>query len=254
MPFLAKAVLLIAAGWLAGVMNSIAGGGTLVTFPSLVFSGIPAISANATSTVALLTGVGSSIWAYRKELATQSRWAWRFAGPSMAGGLIGAVLLLNTGETSFRAIIPYLILFATALFTFQGPILRFLDIEAQVVGKSRHGLAAALAFQLFVAIYGGYFGAGIGILMLATLGMLGHQNIYEMNSVKVTQAFLINIVAAAYFIFAGKVLWVEAGLVGLGSVVGGVAGPWIGRRVGQKVVRRFVSVVGFAIGLYFLLA
>ena len=254
MPFASKAILLIAAGWLAGVMNSIAGGGTLVTFPALVFSGVPAITANATSTVALLTGVGSSIWAYRKELATQSRWAKRFAGPSLVGGLIGAILLLNTGEASFRAIIPYLILFATALFTFQGPILRFLDIKAEAAGSSRHGLALALVFQFFVAIYGGYFGAGIGILMLATLGMLGHQDIHEMNSVKVVQAFLINIVAAAYFLFAGKIMWGDVALVGLGSVFGGLNGPWIGRRVGQKVVRGFVSVVGFAIGLYFLLA
>ena len=235
-------------------MNSIAGGGTLVTFPALVFSGAAAISANATSTVALLTGVGSSIWAYRKELATQSRWAKRFAGPSLVGGLIGAILLLNTAEASFRAIIPYLILFATALFTFQGRILRFLDIKAETIGSSWRGLALALGFQFFVAIYGGYFGAGIGILMLATLGMLGHQDIHEMNSVKVVQAFLINIVAAAYFILARKVMWGDVALVGLGSVFGGVSGPWIGRRVGQRVVRGFVSVVGFAIGLYFLLA
>src|ERR1041385_1038042 len=163
MSFAVKAALLIGAGWLAGVMNSIAGGGTLVTFPALVFAGVPAITANATSTVALLTGVASSIWAYRKELATQSRWAMWFAGPSLVGGLIGAILLLRTGEASFRAIIPYLILFATALFTFQQPVMRLLDIKAEP-GESKHGLALALVFQLFVAIYGGYFGAGIGIL------------------------------------------------------------------------------------------
>ena len=254
MTFVVKAVLLIAAGGLAGIMNSLAGGGTLVTFPALVFAGLPAITANATSTVALLTGIGSSIWAYRNELATQSQWARRFAGPSLVGGFLGGVLLLHTTEASFRAIIPYLILFATVLFTFQGPVLRLLEIEAHAVGRSRHALAVALTFQFFVALYGGYFGAGIGILMLATLGILGHQNIHEMNSVKVVQAFLINVVAAVYFIFSGKIEWMAALLIGVGSLLGGLSGPWIGRRVGAKVVRGFVSVVGFAIGLYFLLA
>lgn len=254
MTFLAKAALLVLAGAVAGVMNALAGGGTLLTFPSLIFAGLPAIAANATSTVALLMGIASSIWSYRRELATQRKWAWRFAGPSLLGGGIGALLLLNTAESHFRALVPYLILFATLIFTFQRPLLRLLEIEAHAIERSRYGMAAALFFQLLVAIYGGYFGAGIGILMLAALGILGHQDVHQMNSVKVTQAFLINAVAATIFILSGKIHWLEALLIAIGAAFGGAAGPWIGRRVGGNMVRVFVSVIGFAIGLYFLLA
>ena len=242
------------AGFIAGIVNALAGGGTLLTFPSLLFIGLPAISANATSTVALLLGIGSSIYGYRKELATQQIWARRFAIPSLLGGIIGAFLLLNTEESHFRALVPYLILFAAALFTFQKRILRLLEIEAHTLSHSRYGLAVALVFQLGVGIYGGYFGAGIGILMMASLGVLmANENVFEINSVKVTQAFLINILAAGIFIASGKVFWVEAAMIAAGAGFGGVAGPWIGRRVGPQVVRWFVSVLGFAIGMVLLL-
>ena len=254
MDFFPKAALLIAAGAIAGIMNALAGGGTLLTFPSLLFAGLPAISANATSTVALLMGVGSSIVGYRKELATQHRWARRFAIPSLLGGIIGAFLLLNTEESHFRTLVPYLILFAATLFTFQKQILRLMEIETHTLGHSRYGLATAMVFQFGVGIYGGYFGAGIGILMLASLGVLmANENVLEINSVKVTQAFLINVVAAGIFITSGKVYWLEAALIATGAGLGGMAGPWIGRRVGPKVVRWFVSVLGFAIGTLMLL-
>jgi uncharacterized membrane protein YfcA len=254
MDFFPKAALLIFAGFIAGIMNALAGGGTLLTFPSLIFAGLPSITANATNTVALLMGIGTSIVGYRKELAIQKRWAWRFAVPSLVGGVIGALLLLNTEESHFRALVPYLILFAATLFTFQGQILRLLEIEAQSLEHSRHGLAAAMVFQFGVSIYGGYFGAGIGILMLASLGVLmGAQNVMEINSVKVIQAFLINITAAIIFIASGKVLWMEAAMIAVGAGFGGMAGPWIGRRVGSNVVRWFISVLGFAIGTIMLL-
>jgi uncharacterized membrane protein YfcA len=253
MDFWIKTTLLLVAGAGAGVMNSLAGGGTLLTFPALMWTGMPAIAANATSTVALLTGIGSSIWSYRRELAVQKKWAWRFAGPSLVGGLAGALLLLSTEEAYFREIVPYLILFAAVLFTFQGPMLRLLEIEAKAVERSRYGMAAALFFQFWVAVYGGYFGAGIGILMLAVLGILGHEDIHLANSVKVTQAFLINVIAAVCFILSGQVFWTEALIIGIGSALGGASGPYLGRWVGAKMVRVFVSVIGFAIGLYFLL-
>jgi uncharacterized protein len=253
MDFLSKAALLMAAGAVAGIMNALAGGGTLLTFPSLLFVGLPAISANATSTVALLMGIISSIFGYRKELAGQHRWAKQFAIPSLLGGITGAFLLLNTGESQFRAIVPYLVLFAAALFTFQKPILQLLRVETQALGQSRHAMGIAMVFQYGVGVYGGYFGAGIGILMLASLGVLmANENVLEINSVKVTQAFLINVVAAGIFIASGKVHWLEAAMIAVGAATGGLAGPWIGRRVGQKVVRWFVSVLGFAIGLLLL--
>jgi len=252
--FFPKAALLIVAGAIAGIMNALAGGGTLLTFPALVFIGLPSIAANATSTVALLMGIVTSMFGYRKELATQQKWARRFAIPSLLGGIIGAFLLLNTEESHFRALVPFLILFAAALFTFQRPILRLLEIEAHALEHSRYGMAAAMIFQFGVAVYGGYFGAGIGILMLASLGVLmGAENVLEINSVKVTQAFLINILAAGIFIASGRVYWVEAALIAVGAAFGGMAGPWIGRRVGSNVVRWFISVLGFAIGILMLL-
>jgi len=254
MSFLAEAALLIVVGAIAGVMNALAGGGTLLTFPALIFVGLPAIAANATSTVALLMGIASSIWGYRRELSSQTRWARRFAIPSLAGGILGAYLLLNTAESSFRTLVPYLILFAAVLFTFQKPILSLFEIEAHGLEHSRYALAAALLFQFGVALYGGYFGAGIGILMMASLSvMMGHDDVLVINSVKVTQAFLINVVAAAIFILSGNIFWKEAFLIAIGAAFGGMAGPWIGRRIGSLVVRWFVSVIGFAIGLYMLL-
>jgi len=249
-----KAAMLITAGAIAGVMNAVAGGGTLLTFPALIFAGLPAISANATSTVALLMGIGSSIVGYRKELSTQTRWAKRFAIPSLAGGILGAYLLLHTAESSFRALVPYLILFAAALFTFKNQIMKLLDIEVRALEHSRHALAIAMLFQFGVAVYGGYFGAGIGILMLASLGaLMGSENVLEINSVKVTQAFLINVLAAGIFIVSGRVFWAEACLVAVGAIFGGYAGPWISRRVGSRVVRWFISVLGFAVGLIMLM-
>ncbi|OFV99326.1 MAG: hypothetical protein A3F68_06865 [Acidobacteria bacterium RIFCSPLOWO2_12_FULL_54_10] len=252
MPYLLQSVILFAAGLTAGVINSVAGGGTLISFPALMLTGVPAVVANATNTVALLPGIASSLVAYRKELAAQRAWAWRFAPISLVGGLIGGILLIQTGEAQFRSIVPYLILFATLLFTFQGRVSRWLEIEAHTIEQSRHGLAAAILFQFCVAVYGGYFGAGIGILMLAALGILGQTRIHEMNSLKVLLALLINAAAAVYFIWSGAVLWSSVVILGIGSLAGGYAGPRLARKMGEKPVRIFVCIVGFAIGIYFL--
>jgi uncharacterized membrane protein YfcA len=244
--------ILAMAGLTAGVINSVAGGGTLISFPALMLAGVPAIAANATNTVALLPGIASSLVAYRRELAAQRAWAWRFIPVSLLGGLLGAILLLRTGEAQFRAFVPYLILFAAALFTFQNQVSRWLQIEARTIEQSRHGLAAAMMFQFCVAVYGGYFGAGIGILMLAALGILGQTRIHEMNALKVLLALLINAIAATYFIANGTIFWMEAAILGAGALAGGYAGPHLARRMGEKPVRIFVSIVGFAIGIYFL--
>ena len=252
MPLLLKALLLFFAGLIAGVVNAIVGGGTLITFPTLIFLGLPAIVANATNTVGVLPGITSSLWAYRRELAPQTRWLWRFVPPSVIGGLLGAYILLHTGEARFREFVPYLILFATLLFTFSGPISRWLQIEAHMIERSRHAVAAAIAFQFCVAVYGGYFGAGIGILMLAALAMLGQKDIHEMNALRVSLGVTTNAVAAVYFIASGLISWTEAAVLAAGTLAGGYAGPYIARAIGQKAVRVSVSVVGFAVGIYFL--
>ena len=252
MPFLLKPLVLFLAGLIAGVINALVGGGTLLTFPTLIFYGLPAIVANATNTVGVLPGIVSSLWSYRRELAPQRRWMWRLLPPSLIGGLLGAYLLLHTGEALFREFVPYLILFATVLFTFSGPISRRLQVEAHTMERSRHAVAAAIAFQFCVGVYGGYFGAGIGILMLAALAMLGQKNIHEMNALRVSLGVTTNAVAAAYFIASGLISWPEAALVGVGCIAGGFAGPQIARAIGVKAVSVMVSVVGFAIGIYFL--
>lgn len=248
-----KTGVLFAAAAVAGIINSVAGGGTLVSFPALVFCGVPTVLANATSTVALLPGAASSLWAYRRQFAVQKRWAWRLGLPSLLGGLLGAVLLLKTGEVRFKALVPYLILFATVLFTFQPSVSRWLRLEAEVFQRSHHGVVFALAFQFCVAIYGGYFGAGIGILMLAALGVLGQNNIHEMNALKVLLALLINAIAAFYFVGAGSVLWTEALTMAAGALAGGYAGARLALRLGPPLVRAFVSTVGFFVAFYFLL-
>ncbi len=252
MPAEWKTPILFFAGLAAGVMNSIAGGGTLITFPALLWAGLPSISANATNTWAVMGGITTSIWSYRTELATQRRWIVRYAGPSLAGGALGSLLLLWTGETVFDEMIPYLLLFAALIFTFQGQLVKFFELEAHAIEKSRYGLALAMFFQFLVAIYGGYFGAGIGILMLAALGLMGLKNIHVMNSIKVLQGLLINGVACIIFVLLTDIYWVECGTIFAGTALGGILGPRMARRVGPKLVRAIVSILGFGIAFYFL--
>ena len=253
MSFSTEPLLLFLVGVLAGLINAVAGGGTLVTFPALIFYGLPAINANATNTVGVVPGIIASLWGYRRELATQSRWVWRFAIPSLVGGGLGAFLLLRTDEAVFRGFVPYLILFATLLFTFSGRISRWLQIETHAVERSSRTVAVAIGFVFCVAIYGGYFGAGIGILLLAALGVLGLKNIHEMNALRVCLGTIMNAVAAVYFIFGGLIFWTEAGLLAAGTISGGYVGPYVARAVGVRTVRVFVSITGFASGIYFLI-
>ena len=192
-----RAAILLGAGALAGLMNSIAGGGTIVTFPALIVSGLSSIVANATSTIALLPGTVSMVFGYRRNIPAVRRWLKLFAPVSLVGGLIGGILLVHTPTRVFDWLVPFLILFATILFMANATFSRFFRPKGNE--PSRQWLWGAMAFQFAVALYGGYFGAGIGILMLASLGMLGFADVHEMNTVKTILGFLINIVAAVYF-------------------------------------------------------
>src|SRR5512135_408496 len=187
---------LLASSFGAGVMNAMAGGGTILTYPTLLFLGESAIVANATSTIALWPGAAASMWGYRREVATHREWLKTLLVPSLLGGAVGSILLLRTPEKAFERLAPFLILFATVLFLAQGALSRS-SAARSARPRSAARLAAALLFQFAVAIYGGYFGAGIGILMLATLGFLGLRDIHEMNTLKTILASLINVVAAA---------------------------------------------------------
>ena len=238
--------LLFAAGFIAGLMNAIAGGGTIVTFPALIFAGISSIAANATSTVALLPGTLAGVVGYRRMLPAVWKWIRLFAAVSLIGGLVGAILLTKTPERVFDRLVPFLILFATILFTARGFFTRLFKLEVKR-SVSPRWLITAILFQTLVSIYGGYFGAGIGILMLASLGMLGFENIHEMNAVKNALAFLINAIAAGYFIYKGLIVWPAAGIVAAGAITGGYSGAHFSQKVPQGAVRFCITAIGLII-------
>lgn len=247
-------VALAAAG--GGFMNAIAGGGTLLTFPALIGLGVPPLIANATSTVALWPGSLTSFWSYRDALRGARAWTVRWALPSLLGGITGAVLLLWTPERKFADSVPWLIWGATLLFVVQAPVMRWVMGHAPPVP---HGMELRppgfgfLIFQFVVAVYGGYFGAGAGILMLATLGMMGLTNIHTMNGLKTWGGLNINIVAVLIFSVSGIVDWPIALTMAVGAAAGGVLGARLAQRVGQHWVRRAIIAIGLGSGSWLLL-
>lgn len=254
-------ILLFIAAMLAGAVNSVAGGGTLLTFPALLTTGMLDKIANATSTVALWPGQLSSLWGYRKYLGENRDAILRLAVPSFLGGALGAYLLLLTPSKVFADAVPFLILMATLLFIAQEPLAKRLKKQSSedtqtVGGRERlswRSWAGIIFFQFLVAIYGGYFGAGIGILMLAALGFMGFTNIHRMNGLKNINGLCINFVAAVMFMVSGLVNWRIAGVMAVGSIFGGYAGAGIAKRIGQKNVRRVIVVIGFALSISLLL-
>ncbi|HZT30643.1 MAG TPA: sulfite exporter TauE/SafE family protein [Bryobacteraceae bacterium] len=237
------------AAFLAGTINSVAGGGTLVSFPTLIWLGLPSVTANATSTVAIWPGSLGGMWGYRREMSTAEPRMLALTLPSLAGGITGALLLRFTPPALFDKLVPYLILFATLLFLAQEPIQRRLKSTGSMAHRSPQWFAGALVFQLLVAIYGGYFGAGIGILMLAALSILGLTDIHQMNGLKSFFALSINGVAALYFVWAGMVYWPDVVVMAVGAIAGGYGGAGAARRLGRTAVRRIVVFIGFGITL-----
>lgn len=241
---------LLAAAFAAGGVNAVAGGGTLITFPVLILFGVPPVIANATSTLALLAGMGGSLYGYRRHMADVRPWFTTFIPVSIAGGWIGSVLLTRGSEKMFTELVPYLVLFATVLFMLQG-ILRMRLVDNISAGESpktkKAHLAAALFFQFLVSIYGGYFGAGIGILMLATLGFMGFQDIHQMNTLKSVLGSLINLVAAAWFTASGLIDWPRMVLMTAGAFLGYYIASTCSQRLPQKAVRHLISAIGLII-------
>jgi uncharacterized membrane protein YfcA len=263
-------IVLISA--IAGAMNAIGGGGTLLTFPALIGLGIPPVIANATSTVALWPGAVGSMWGYRAELAGARRWAIGFALPSLAGGAVGAWLLLKTPPARFAALVPWLVLSATVLFIAQPPVLRYVrrrSARNQSEGDTRGNTQSEaltddvrtmrvpelsiLLVQLAIAVYGGYFGAGMGILMLAILGFAGLTNIHRMNGLKNWGGLCANAVAAFIFAFSGLVNWRVALSMAGGSIAGGYVSSRAAQRVPQRFVRAAIIAIGIGSGIWLLL-
>ena len=245
-------VLALLAAALGSAVNAIAGGGTLVSFPAIVALGVSPLVANATSTVALWPGGLGSMWGYRRELTGARAWVVRFTLPSLLGGGIGGWLLLHTPADRFARIVPFLVLGATVLFMLQGPFARWLRSRGRSAEPSAAPGALFLAGQLAIGVYGGYFGAGIGILMLAGLGFMGLTNIHQMNGLKNWGALCINAVAAAMFALSRIVDWPLALAMAVGGLLGGYLGARMAQRVGQQAVRRAIVVVGFAAFLWLL--
>jgi uncharacterized membrane protein YfcA len=247
-------IFLFIAAALGGTLNAVAGGGTFITLPTLIFTGVLPVQANTTSTVALWPAAVASTGAYRKELAAQQKsFLALMIGTSLIGGYLGAQLLLGTSQSTFVLLLPYLMLLATLLFTFSPMItkkLRSLHTGEQSRPSWLTWAGMSVA-QLVIAVYGGYFGGGIGILMLATLAMMGMENIHEMNAVKTLLNACINAVAVVTFIARGAVLWPQAILMIVASIVGGYGGAYYARKIEQKWIRLFVMFVGFAMTIYF---
>jgi uncharacterized protein len=260
---------LCATAFAAGGVNALAGGGTLLTFPTLIGVLTPRLGtaadvfANGTSTVALAPASLGSSWAFRRELAQLWPVVLWLLIPSLAGGLIGSSLVIRYPD-HFNALVPWLILTAATLFLVQ-PLLvprKTVALTPNIgIPEARHAaqfsfarLLPMIGLQFLIAIYGGYFGAGIGILMLSGLGLMGFSDIHEMNGIKSVLATAINGIAAGVFIWQGKVLWNYALTMTVASVFGGVLAASFGRRVAGKWIRYFVVAIGFLLAAWFFLA
>ena len=248
-----QGVVIFAAAFIAGMMNSVAGGGTLLTFPALIWIGMDPKAANVTSTVALWPGSLGGMLGFRRELRDSRSFMLLLTPSSIAGGLIGALLLLRTPSETFASIVPFLILFATVLFAAGEPLSKLLrrrnretDENSEV---SRSWWITAAVIQLFSAIYGGYFGAGNGIVMLAVLGLMGLNDIHQMNGLKNYFAMCINLIAAVYFILCGPVKWGAAIIMTAGAIAGGYGGAGIARKLGRNFARRAVIAIGLAMAV-----
>ncbi len=236
---------LVASAAAAGLINAVAGGGTLITFPTLLLFGTLPKVANATSTLALVNGTAGGVFGFRRQLGAVKAWLWRLIPPSLIGGGLGSWLLTRTSDKAFARLVPFLILFATLLFLIQGPLRRWMG---KAESASRTGaVAGAIVFQFAVGIYGGYFGAGIGILMLASLGLVGLTDIHQMNALKTVLGSLINLVAAVWFIAAGLIDWPRAGVMTVGALLGYLIGSHYSQRIPQARVRQLVTAIGLII-------
>lgn len=245
---------LFAAAFAAGVVNSVAGGGSLISFPSLVAFGQPAILANATNTAAMWPGTLSSALAYRRDTAMYHGLLLTLLLPSVVGGLLGAFVLVNTPPALFDDVVPFLVFFATLLFALREPIARWTRGAAEAHEHvTTGGRVWGFFFQLFVATYGGYFGAGIGILMLGSLSVMGLRDIHRMNGLKTVLGTLINVIAFLFFAAKGLVVWHLAALMAVGAIAGGWAGARGAKRVDQRFLKAFVIAVGLGVSAWLFL-
>ncbi|RJF77616.1 sulfite exporter TauE/SafE family protein [Azospirillum cavernae] len=239
-------LLLLTAAFLAGAMNAVAGGGSFLTLPALIYAGVPPVAANATGTVALLPGYASGLYGYRQDLTPVGEVGLPLlALVSLAGGLAGAGLLLVTPDAVFRGIVPWLLLAATGLFAFGGAL------AARLRAVGLHGRGALLGTLLVVSVYGGYFNGGLGILLLAQLSLFGMTNLNAMNGLKNLFSTVLTAIAVVAYALGGAVDWPKAALMVLAAVAGGYVGARLGRRIPQRVLRGGIIAVGLTMSALF---
>jgi uncharacterized membrane protein YfcA len=241
-------LILCGSAYLAGVVNAVAGGGTMLTFPSLLAVLSP-VAANATSTFALFPGSLASGWGYRKELAECRDHLIRLLPPSFLGGIVGSLLLTRLPEKVFAGLVPWLLIGASTLLMLQKPVSRWIGAHPHQK-PTRSTLMGVVLFQFLVGVYGGYFGAGIGILMLSSLAFVGIPNIHHMNSVKSILAAAMNGVTIAVFLISGVIVWKYAIAMALTATLGGYMGARVARRMPVAWVRAIVVTIGFGVALY----
>ena len=246
------AALMFIAAFFAGVVNSIAGGGMLLVFPLLIWLGTDPKIANATCTVALWPGLFGGLFGYRREMTDSSLILMRLGAISVVGGGFGAWLLIATPSATFARLVPFLILFATMLFMAQGPVIRWLRLPTSSSESTKAWWMGAMIFQFFSAMYGGYFGAGNGILMLAAMGLLGLHDIHRANGIKNFLGICINSMAVFSFSISHLVIWPKALLMAVAATIGGYVGSRLAQRVGRRFIRRAIVVIGFAITIVML--
>jgi uncharacterized membrane protein YfcA len=242
--------VLFGAAMIAGMINSVAGGGTLISFPSLLALGVPSIQANATNTAALWPGTLSSAVAYSRDTELYHALLLPLVVPSIIGGFLGAFALVVTPPELFDSIVPFLVLFATLVFAFRDQVNRILKTGEGEERVRLRGRVWGFIFQLLVAAYGGYFGAGIGILMLGSLSIMGLTDIHRMNGLKTILATFINVIAFGFFAVKGLIVWNLAILMAVGAIAGGYVGARAAKRVDPRYIRAFVIVIGLFVSAW----
>ena len=236
----------------AGLINALAGGGSLITFPVLMAIGLPAVSANVTNTVALCPGYLGGTLAQSKDLKDQKKRLWILIPAGALGGLAGGILLLNTGEKLFTDLVPYLILAASTLLAVQNPVRAWLTRRLEQ-GNTKAVSEGWAFFPVFLAaIYGGYFGAGLSVIVLAVLGLVLNDSLTRLNALKQGIAFATNVAAALFFVFSGEVVWSVALVMAVGALLGGVLGGKLASKIKPAALRWVVVTIGFVVGIIYL--
>ena len=236
----------------AGIVNALAGGGTLITFPVLMAVGVPAVAANVTNTVALCPGYLGATLAQAKDLRGQAHRMRRLLPAGVAGGVLGGMLLLKTNEAAFHALVPFLILLASGLLAVQEPMRAWLLRRTGHSTPSASSARRAILPLGLAAIYGGYFGAGLSVIVLAVLGLWLNDTLTRLNALKQSVALSVNVAAAVFFVFSGQTVWIAALVMAIGALLGGTIGGRLAGRIKPGLLRVIVVTIGVAVGLVYL--